>query len=379
MRNFFTHREDAEENRDMGQENYANWDGEYETSEEYYEEAAEYEPSGEYYESGVDDGSAAEYEATGEYYEEEAEYEPSEGYYEPGLEEESGADYEASGEYYEEEAEYEPSEEYYESGLEEENGTDYEATEEYYGEAAEYEPSEEYYGSGVEDGGQYEADGEYYEESVEYEEASGEYYEEEIEYYEDETYNGGAYEDEFYEDGSDERAPVGVFAWFAGMTVMDKVMLGAGVCVLLLAVVTGILFLRTRSSASRLPVLASVGEQIEGIEIVGDKGLLAVADATLAKQEAIKLLEPGQDNDNTYHEIDYQKNVTVTLKMVSVQKDLKIKFVDKGTDKLIPNVPFSVTITTPEGRAEIWADDDMDGIIYKKGITPGNYKVTVDA
>ncbi|MBQ2803940.1 MAG: Ig-like domain-containing protein, partial [Lachnospiraceae bacterium] len=37
------------------------------------------------------------------------------------------------------------------------------------------------------------------------------------------------------------------------------------------------------------------------------------------------------------------------------------------------------TITLPDGSTDTWSDDDMDGIIYKKGIASGNYKVEVNA
>ena len=36
------------------------------------------------------------------------------------------------------------------------------------------------------------------------------------------------------------------------------------------------------------------------------------------------------------------KGASVTMKMTSIVKDLKIKFVNSETDKLIANVPFSV-------------------------------------
>lgn len=65
--------------------------------------------------------------------------------------------------------------------------------------------------------------------------------------------------------------------------------------------------------------------------------------------------------------------------MTSIEKDLKIKFVNGKTNKLIPNVPFSIKVKTPGGTEEVWTDDDMDGIIYKSNITPGSYSVTLQA
>lgn len=63
----------------------------------------------------------------------------------------------------------------------------------------------------------------------------------------------------------------------------------------------------------------------------------------------------------------------------SIEKDLKIKFVNKETGKLISNVPFSINITDPGGSTIMWSDDDMDGIIYKKNLTPGQYRLVMNA
>ena len=42
-------------------------------------------------------------------------------------------------------------------------------------------------------------------------------------------------------------------------------------------------------------------------------------------------------------------------------------------------MPFSVMVTDPSGKTYIWSDDDMDGIIYKKGIAPGTYQVIMES
>ena len=292
-------------------------------------------------------------ESDGEYYEDEYygddEYIESEEYAESGEYAEA-EEYAASGEYVEAE-EYAESVEYAEA--------------EEYAESVEYAEAEEYAESG-----EY-VEAEEYAESEEYAEAeedaaSGEYIE-----YED-------YDEEYYEEyaGEDDENRGGFFAWFAEMAAMDKVMMAAGVFILLLAIVTGVVFLQKKTAGDYTSEFASVGAQLDGIEVVGEEGLLAVADAKIAKLEALKLLEEEKKGD--YEEADYNKSVTVILKTVSVQKDLKIKFVNKSSDKLIPNVPFSVTVTTPDKKTETWSDDDMDGIIYKKGITPGNYTVAVN-
>jgi len=106
------------------------------------------------------------------------------------------------------------------------------------------------------------------------------------------------------------------------------------------------------------------------------KGLLAVADAQIARIAAAQVVE--EEEDKTYDEAEYQRQVTVVMRMTSIQRDLKIKFVDQKTNKLVANVPFAVHVTDPDGKTSIWSDDDMDGIIYKKDIAPGTYKVSME-
>lgn len=282
-----------------------------------------------------------------------------------------------SEEYYSEEYDGEAGgEAYYAEGAEElvETEAYYEEPQEYYGESEEYggEP-QEYYGES-EDAVYYgeSEDGAYYAEDEAYYEDEEQPYYEDMEYYAEDS---GEYETGEYE-GEEDAQP---FAWFFRMGVMDKVMLGAGVCALVLAIVTGVVFLSSKTAASQTSAFGTVGTQLADIEVIGDSGLLAVADAAAGRQEAAKLLEQEEQEGQQYEEADYNKAVTVALKMVSVQKDLKIKFVNQSSEKLIPNVPFVVTVTTPDGKSETWSDDDMDGIIYKKGITPGSYKVAVNA
>ncbi|MDE7270832.1 MAG: Ig-like domain-containing protein [Acetatifactor sp.] len=339
MKKFFERYQDNEENWEDFEDTAENWDGESEEFETFVESDAE---------------DALYYAEETEYYAEEAEefVEPEEYYGEADSFEADATD--ATDTFETEEFEVEP-EGYYEE-------------EEYYVESEDatyYTEEPEGYYVESEDTAYYAEEEEYYAEEEE------QPYYEDIDYYAEED---GEYESE------EETRP---FAWFFRMTAMDRVMLGAGVCALVLAVVTGVVFLRSRTAASQTSAFGTVGTQLEDIEVIGDSGLLAVADATIGRQEAAKILdqeneEKGQ-NGQQYEEADYNKAVTVALKTVSVQKDLKIKFVNKSSDKLIPNVPFVVTVTTPDGKSETWSDDDMDGIIYKKGITPGSYKVAVNA
>ncbi len=255
--------------------------------------------------------------------------------------------------------------------------------------AAEIE--EEFY---AEDGGEYyeetpeeaeyyaEDGGEYYEEAPEeaeyYAEDGGEYYEEapeEAEYYAED-------EGEYYEEPHVPVRAVRTKNKFPEMEIMDRVITITGIVVLLLALVIGGIYIGNRVMGDRTALTANVGSQLEGIELIGEKGLVAVADAELARQAAAELVEEEKKKEEQqkkdYDEEEYSNAVTVKLNMTSVKKDLKIKFINKKTGKLIGNVPFSVTVTQPDGKSVTWSDDDKDGIIYYKDIEAGTYKVLVN-
>ena len=168
------------------------------------------------------------------------------------------------------------------------------------------------------------------------------------------------------------------------MGTMDRIITSTGAAVLVLALVTGGIYGSARLIDKQVSSFASVGRQLDGITLIGEAGLLAVADAEKARLAAADIVSGqddetgGEDESSGYEEEEYSKSVAVSLSMTSIQKDLKIKFVNKKTGKLISNVPFQVTVKDPNGKSSTWADDDMDGIIYKTEITPGKYTVSVD-
>ncbi len=169
--------------------------------------------------------------------------------------------------------------------------------------------------------------------------------------------------------------------FFHNMDILDKVMLASGAAVVILVIVTVNIFIKAHAERNQMAVFANVGVQLEGIQMIGEKGILAVANAETARLAA--LVTPTAPPDSTdpnkdYGEIGYSRQVSVEPSFTSIQKDLKIKFINKKSDKLVPNVPFSVTVTAPDGGTYIWSDDDMDGIIYKKDIVPGNYQVAME-
>ncbi len=260
--------------------------------------------------------------------------------------------------------------------------------EEEYGEAAGNYPEEEY---SLEAAGLYPEE-EYVAETEDY---PGEGYSMEAESSPEEGYAAEAGPDYYKEGRLEERRrprapkgkkrPSGGFLYklqqgAGSMSGIDRVILGTGVAVLVLALVTGGLYISSRIVDNQVADFAGVGSQLDGIHTIGGEGLLAVADAELARIAALEtvqdqVVEPPRE----YQEAEYGRNITVTLNLTSVQKDLKIKFINQANGKLISNVPFVVTVTGPDGKSVVWSDDDMDGIIYKKDITPGSYTVVMEA
>ena len=364
MKKLFNHTKRPERNWEEDVQDGYDWDEE-EEGEEYYADDEEY--------TGEEDGE--------EYYADDEEYTGEEGeeYYADDEEYTGG---EEGEEYYADDEEYtggEEGEEYYADDKEytgEEDGEEYYADdEEYTGE----EKGEEYYADDEvytgEEGEEYYADDEEY---TGEDEDGEEYYADEEELYDEES--GYEYEDDVKASKKQGKKKfAAIWSKFLNMSAMDRIMAATGVAVLILAIVTGSVYASARMVDNQVSEFVSVGTQLDGIHMIGEQGLLAVADATVAKIAAANAVDEDYEDQKEYDEAEYTNGGTVELELVSVQKDLKIKFTNKKSGKLISNVPFAVTITDPKGKTETWSDDDMDGIIYKKGITPGNYTVAVNA
>ncbi len=349
--------------------------------EEYYEEDEYYPEDGEY--AGEAYYAENEEYVEKEYYPENEEY-AGETYY---AENEAGAEeaYYPENEEYTGEAYYAENEEYvgaeYYPENEEYTGEAYYGENEEYAEEAYYPENEEYAGEAYYTENEEVVEEEYYPENEEYAEET--YYAEDT-YYTEEPYCEQGNKQEYYEE---EQYQKGIYTQnphrkfnFMFMGSIDRIVAVTGVVVLIIALITGGIYVSARMVDKQMEEFVKVGTQLEDIELIGEKGLMAVEDAQLAKLEAAKLIEEEEKEKlPEYNEMEYSNLASVELDMVSIQKDLKIKFTNKETDKLIPNVPFSVTATDPDGKVINWKDDDMDGIIYKKGITPGNYKISVDA
>ena len=158
------------------------------------------------------------------------------------------------------------------------------------------------------------------------------------------------------------------------MAALDIAIALTGVLVLAAAAFTTSMYLGRNEQNKQMEAVAAVGKNLEAIGMSGEEVLSAVAvTAQNVSEEASE--EETTETETGYEEKDLEANVDVILKLSSMQKDMKIKFADKNSGKLIGNQPFTVKL---EGASSQNAkDDDKAGIIYFKDLDAGDYVVTV--
>lgn len=158
----------------------------------------------------------------------------------------------------------------------------------------------------------------------------------------------------------------------AGTANKMLLLLGAVILVIAFAVL-GILFFSKRAPKETGVDFAGIGKEVAALGIIGEEGINAVASA---EGERLDVLYEAQKSYD-YKEADQQGGISsINLSLTSILKDLKIK-VENSKGKLIGNVPFVVEVTGPDGKTEVWEDDDKDGIIYKTELAGGTYKVKI--
>lgn len=83
------------------------------------------------------------------------------------------------------------------------------------------------------------------------------------------------------------------------------------------------------------------------------------------------------DGDNTEKATVDAKEVSVVLKATSMDKDLKVKIVNEKNDRVITGTPFEVSITDVNNKTATYKDEDKDGIIYVKNMSPGKCSIAM--
>ena len=207
-------------------------------------------------------------------------------------------------------------------------------------------------------------------------------YDEEDDY--DEEDEDDAYEDEDIdededEDEDDEESSRRKFS----LNAFEMVAIAMSAVLVLAAISLVMMFARSRRQNERMDAFLSVGGQMEGVRIIGESGLLAMRDAAALRLAEASMVEEPEPEEEEEQEIVVEtpevtaEIVTVDLTLTTIKKDIKIKFINAKTEKLIASVPFTVTVKDPNGKETDWSDDDKDGVIHKTDVGAGTWKVTL--
>lgn len=279
--------------------------------------------------------------------------------------------------------EYDSEEDYIEDDSDWEDD-DIENLEEEYAREQEYDDlgaetaeQEEYY-----DEGEYSEEQGDYAEETEYPDEQEDYAENDVEFAEEDSL-----EEEFYPE-PDEFEQVDLepveYEEEKGFHpgALDVMLVVMGILAVVLILAFGILYVKRSGQSEEAVVdtklVYSVGDELKGMEMAGEQGLDALS-AYLKEQQEISREPESEEEQPSYEENEFTKTIAVNMTTTSVQKDLKLKFINRESKKLISNVPFCVTVTKPDKTTEEWSDNDYDGIIYKKGLEAGEYKIQIMA
>ena len=156
---------------------------------------------------------------------------------------------------------------------------------------------------------------------------------------------------------------------------VEKVAAAVAIVIFLGAIATGVFYTNVVGKNNQISSFADIGSTIGDVQIIGESGLIAVADAEKAKAMTAEIVEEAEEEEVVEEPVE-EENASVSLNLTSIKGDLKMKFINGTTKKLVSNTPFKVSVVTPDGSTVDYEDDDRDGIIYKKDLKPGKYKVT---
>lgn len=169
-------------------------------------------------------------------------------------------------------------------------------------------------------------------------------------------------------------------------TILDMVLGGMGIVLIITAIVVVSLVFSNKGYQQQMESIAQVGSKLSQLSTTGETELLVLAESTqvrIAEAEQLAKLQKEQEEAEAQaiqDALDKEKEeaeaeVTVVLSFTSVEKDLKIKITNKKTKKLIAGGDFAFEVTDPNGKTTTWNDHDSDGIIYKKELVAGTYKI----
>ncbi len=177
------------------------------------------------------------------------------------------------------------------------------------------------------------------------------------------------------EDRKDRKnAFAGVVEFIKNTNAVERTAAIVGIVIVAGAIVSSVFLAGAMNKSKEINSFAEVGSNMEEGQVIGQSGLIAVADAERARAITADIIVES-DEDEIEEEAD-DTSVTINMNLTTIKSDMKIKFVNSKSNKLVASVPFKVDVVTPDGSSITYEDDDKDGIIYKKELKAGKYKVT---
>ncbi len=164
----------------------------------------------------------------------------------------------------------------------------------------------------------------------------------------------------------------GLAGIIGGMGAVEYGALIGGFVILALLVAIGFKVLDNAAKKQKVQQFASIGTLLSDMDGIGKDGISA-----MAQTARIDTVENEEPEEKEVEEDEPEVLGSASVNFVSIEKDLKIKFSDKKTSKLITGVKFEVNAKGPKGDKFTWTDTDMDGVIYVENLKPGNYEVII--
>ena len=130
--------------------------------------------------------------------------------------------------------------------------------------------------------------------------------------------------------------------------------------------------IRPQVTDDMIPTVTNLGMTEESIPVEEAVNVIGLAMNTSYMAELTRL-----DGDNTQAATVDEKTIPVVLKATSMDKDLKVKIVNQKNDRVITGTQFEVTVTDSNKKAQSYKDEDKDGIIYIKNMTPGSCTISM--
>jgi len=164
--------------------------------------------------------------------------------------------------------------------------------------------------------------------------------------------------------------------FFKKMTLLDILVACTGVLVVVVAVVTLMVYSSSKATQNKIAEFVPLGTNMQTIGLVGSGVFEQIADAR-NEVPVIEEIEEEEEAPKEYDEKEEESTISVTMSLTSVKKDLKIKFINAKTKKLVGNHEFKVDVEDAKGKKYSAKDEDMDGIIYLNSVAPGKAKVSM--